>query len=162
MRGEPPARNSGETMKKLLIVALLSGQIVGAVPAMAQGFAPVRETSAGTFGGVRVRVPLGGPREPVRAGLAIAPTVRTDYQDGHVRTRIGEGLEFGYRTGRPVSFSLAGRDLSSFRLNAAPNGDRERRGFPWGTAALVVGGILVAGAVAYAAVAIAILNNEDS
>ena len=148
-------------MKKLLIAALLSSQIVGAVPAMAQGFAPVRETGAGTFGGIRVRVPFGGPREPVRAGLAIAPTVRTDYQDGHVRTRIGEGLEFGYRTGRRVSFSLAGRDLSSFRLNAAEGNDGHH-GFPWGTAALVVGGILVAGAVAYAAVAIAILNNEDS
>ena len=151
-------------MKKLIIAALVSGQILGsAAPAFAQSYAPVRETETGAFGGVRVRVPFGGNhREPVRAGIAFAPTTRTDYQDGRMRTRFGEGVEFGYRTGRPLSLSLAGRDLSSFRLNAAQNGDREHRGFPWGTAALVVGGILVAGAVAYAAVAIAILNNEDS
>ena len=149
-------------MRKLLIAALLSSHLLGSGPAFAQGYAPVRDTGTGAFGGVRVRVPFGGgAREPVRAGLAFAPTTRTDYQDGRVRTRIGEGLEFGYRTGRPVSFSLAGRDVSSFRLNAAQNGDRDHRGFPWGTAALVVGGILVAGAVAYTAVVIAILNNED-
>ncbi len=150
-------------MKKLLIAALLSSQMLGnAAPAFAQGYAPVRETGTGAFGGVRIRVPFGGgPREPVRAGLAFAPTVRTDYQDGRVRTRIGEGLELGYRTGRPVSLSLAGRDLSSFRLNAAEDNDGHH-GFPFGTAALVVGGILVAGAAAYAAVCISILNNEDS
>ncbi len=147
-------------MRKLLITALLSSQVLGGVPAFAQGFVPVRETGTGAFGGVRVRVPFGGQREPVRAGLAFAPTTRTDYQDGRVRTRIGEGLEFGYRTGRPVSFSLAGRDLSSFRLNAAQNSDREHRGFPWGTAALVVGGIVVAGLIATAVIFKTIVDNE--
>lgn len=150
-------------MKKLLVAALVAGQTLGsAAPAFAQNYSPVRETETGTFGGIRVHVPFGGgARAPVRAGLTFAPTTRTDHQDGRVRTRIGEGLEFGYRTGRPLSFSMAGQDFSSFRLHAAQNGDRDHRGFPWGTAALVVGGILVAGAAAYAAVMITVLNNED-
>jgi hypothetical protein len=151
-------------MKKLRVAALAAGQIVaGAAPALAQSYAPVRETETGAFGGLRVRVPFGGAaREPVRAGLAFAPVSRTDHQDGRVRTRIGEGLEFGFRQGRPVSFSLAGRDLSSFRLNAAQNEGRDRRGFPWGTAALVVGGIVVAGLIATAVVFNNILENERS
>lgn len=149
-------------MRKLLIAALVSGQLwVGAAPVSAQSYSPVRETEMGAFGGIRVRVPFGGgAREPVRAGLAFAPATRADYQDGRVRTRIGEGLEFGFRQGRPVSFSLAGRDLSSFRLNAAQNEGSERRGFPWGTAALVVGGIVIAGVIATAVVFNSILENE--
>ena len=60
-------------MRKLLIAALLSSHLLGSGPAFAQGYAPVRETGTGAFGGVRVRVPFGGgPREPVRAGLAFA------------------------------------------------------------------------------------------
>jgi hypothetical protein len=122
-------------MKKLLVAALVSGQIPGtAAPAFAQHYAPVRETDAGAFGGVRVRIPFGGSaREPARAGIAFAPTTRTDYQDGRIRTRFGEGLEFGYRTGRPLALSVAGRDLSSFRLNAAQGEQeqqRRRRGGP--------------------------------
>lgn len=115
-------------MKKLLIAALVSSQILGtAAPVFAQGYAPVRETESGAFGGVRVRIPFGGnAREPIRAGIAFAPTARTDYQDGRVRTRFGEGVEFGYRSGRPMSLSIAGRDLSSFRLNAA-QGEQEQQ-----------------------------------
>lgn len=101
-------------MKKLLIAALVAGQVPGAVaPAFAQGFAPVRDTETGTFGGVRLRIPFGGAaREPVRAGLAFAPTTRTGYQDGHVRTRIGEGLEFGMVGREPLQFSLAGTPVN--------------------------------------------------
>lgn len=115
-------------MKKLLIAALVSGQFLGsAAPAFAQSYAPVRESETGAFGGVRIRIPFGGShREPVRAGIAFAPTTRTDFQDGRIRTRFGEGVEFGYRTGRPLALSLAGRDLSSFRLNAA-QGDQEQQ-----------------------------------
>jgi hypothetical protein len=116
-------------MKKLLMAALVSGQILtSATPAFAQGYAPVREMDTGAFGGLRVRVPFGGnQREPVRAGIAFAPTTRTDFQDGRVRTRFGEGVEFGYRSNRPLSLSIAGRDLSSFRLNAAQGEQEQRR-----------------------------------
>ena len=114
-------------MKKFLIAALISGQFLGAAaPAFAQSFAPLRETETGTFGGVRVRIPFGGAaREPMRAGLTFAPTTRADYQDGRVRTRIGEGLEFGVVGREPLQFSLAGTPVN--RLVQGRSGPDGRR-----------------------------------
>src|ERR1700741_1072031 len=112
-------------MKKLLIAALVTGQILGAAaPAFAQSYAPVRDTDTGAFGGVRIRIPFGGgAREPVRAGLAFAPTARTDHQDGRVRTRIGEGLEFGINGRGPAQFSLAGTPVNRLAQGrAGPDG----------------------------------------
>ena len=151
-------------MRKLLIAALLSSQVLAtATTAFAQSYAPVRETETGAFGGVRVRVPFGGhAREPVRAGIAFAPTTRTDYQDGRIRTRFGEGVEFGFRTGRPLSLSLAGRDLSSFRLNAAQGEQeqqRRRRGGP-STIGWIAIGVGVSLAVFVAAVAICASDSD--
>ena len=101
-------------MKKLLIAALVAGQVAGAAsPAFAQGVSPLRDTETGTFGGLRLRIPFGGAaREPVRAGLAFAPVTRIGYQDGQVRTRIGEGLEFGIVGRQPLQFSLAGTPVN--------------------------------------------------
>jgi hypothetical protein len=114
-------------MKKLLAAALIASQVLGTTaPAFAQGYAPARETEAGTFGGVRVRIPFGGgAREEIRAGLAFAPTARTDYQDGRVRTRIGEGLEFGVVGRQPLQFSLAGTPVA--RLGQGRAGPEGRR-----------------------------------
>ena len=114
-------------MKKLLIAALVAGQGLGtAAPAFAQSYSPARETETGTFGGIRVRLPFGGvAREPVRAGLAFAPTARTDYQDGRVRTRIGEGLEFGVVGRSPMQFSLAGTPVNRLAQGrTGPEGQR--------------------------------------
>ncbi len=151
-------------MKKLLIAALVATQAPGtAAPAFAESYAPVRETEAGAFGGVRVRIPFGGnQREPVRAGIAFAPTSRTDYQDGRIRTRFGEGVEFGFRTGRPISMSIAGRDLSSFRLNAAQGEQEEqrrRRGGP-STIGWIAIGVGVSLAIFVAAVAICASDSD--
>ena len=151
-------------MKKLLIAALVATQALGtAAPAFAERYAPVRETEAGAFGGVRVRIPFGGnQREPVRAGIAFAPTSRTDYQDGRIRTRFGEGVEFGFRTGRPISMSIAGRDLSSFRLNAAQGEQEEqrrRRGGP-STIGWIAIGVGVSLAIFVAAVAICASDSD--
>lgn len=114
-------------MKKLLIAALVATQVMAtATPALAQSHAPVRETETGAFGGVRVRIPLGGPaREPIRAGLAFAPVSRTDHQDGRVRTRIGEGLEFGVVGREPAQLSLAGTPVNRLApRGAGPDGQR--------------------------------------
>ncbi|MET1109953.1 MAG: hypothetical protein ABWX67_00355 [Allosphingosinicella sp.] len=114
-------------MKKMLIAALAAGQISSiAAPASAQGYAPARETETGTFGGLRLRIPFGGPaREQVRAGLTFAPTTRTDHQDGRVRTRIGEGLEFGINGRGPVQFSLAGTPVNRLTQGrTGPDGQR--------------------------------------
>jgi hypothetical protein len=114
-------------MRKLLIAALVAGQALGgSAPAFAQGFTPAQETQAGVFAGLRFRVPFGGAnREPLRAGLAFAPTTRTETQDGRVRSRIGEGFEFGLRGREPMQFSIAGRSL---RQLSAQGGSEDRNG----------------------------------
>jgi opacity protein-like surface antigen len=130
-------------MKKLAIAALLSAQLATAVqPAVAADLAVTQETRAGTFGGLRLRVPLGGPRtERVRAGLAFAPIRQTRGSDGSSHSRIGEGLEFGYRSGRPLSFSLAGQDLNGRRFGAAQGNGRRNDAVP-----RIVLGVLAVGA----------------
>lgn len=136
-------------MRKLLMAGLVAGQALGqGAPAFAQGLAPAHETRLGAFGGLRLSVPFGGARrEPVRAGLAVAPAARTETQDGRAIGRIGEGLELGYRTDRPLSVSMAGRDLSSFRLGAAQDSERPYRHPEQGGWAIVVGGLVVIGAL---------------
>jgi hypothetical protein len=115
-------------MKKLLIASLLSAPVLtNAAPAMAQEFSASREIQTGGFAGARVRIPFGGSarREPIRAGLAFAPTVRVDHSDGRSRTRIGEGLEFGINGNEPVGLSLAGTPVSQLvQGRRGPDGQR--------------------------------------
>lgn len=114
-------------MRKLTIAALLTAQVLGsATSAAAQDFSASREIESGAFGGVRVRIPFGGPqREQVRAGFAFAPTVRTAYSDGRSRTRIGEGLELGFSGNRPLQLSLAGTPVSQLaQRSRGPDGRR--------------------------------------
>ena len=131
-------------MRKITIAALLAAQLLPAAqPAFAADFATTQDQQAGVFAGLRLRMPLdGAPRQrQVRAGLALAPTLHSRSQNGAVRLRIGEGMEFGYRSNRPLSFSLAGRDLNGFRLGAAE--ERQRRGMSTGKILLIVGGVIV-------------------
>jgi hypothetical protein len=149
-------------MKKLLMAVLVAGQTSGAAaPAFGQSYAPVRETGAGTFGGLRVRIPFGGgAREPVRAGFAFAPTTRTDYQDGRVRTRIGEGLEFGINGRGPMQFSLAGTPVDRLTQGrAGPDGQRSGIS-TLGWVAIGVGATVVVVLGAAALAADHILDNE--
>jgi hypothetical protein len=148
-------------MKKLTIGALLAGQLLGAAqPALAADLVAQEAPQMGAFAGARLRVPLGGAqRRQVRAGLTIAPTLQSR---GETRGRIGDGLEFGYRSNRPLSFSLAGQDLNGRRFGAAQDNVDDHRGFPVKTVLLVIGGVLVVAAVATYVVADNILDNERS
>jgi hypothetical protein len=131
-------------MRTVTVAALLAAQLASAGgPAVAADFAATPEQRAGVFAGLGLRVPLDGARQQrqVRAGLAFAPTLHSRSGDGAVRMRIGEGLEFGYRSGRPLAVSLAGRDLGRYRLGAAEEG--RRGGLSAGKIALIVGGVLV-------------------
>ncbi|HYD13235.1 MAG TPA: hypothetical protein VEC11_10345 [Allosphingosinicella sp.] len=114
-------------MKKLLIAALVAGQILGAAaPAMAQGSGTSRDLETGAFGGVRLRIPFGGSRdERASASLAFAPTMRAEYSDGRARTHIGEGFEFGVNDRGTVRFSLAGTPVN--RLVQGRGGPEGRR-----------------------------------
>jgi hypothetical protein len=102
-------------IKQLTMAALVSAQLgIAASPAAAAELGRAEEQRIGTFGGVTVRVPLdGSPRDrPVRAGLTLAPTLATRGSDGSASTRIGEGVELGYRSDAPLAVSIAGRRLS--------------------------------------------------
>jgi hypothetical protein len=146
-------------MKKLTIAALLAGQVAAtAQPALAADFAATQEQRAGAFAGFRVRMPLDGPqRRELRAGLTLAPTLQSRAIDGETRTRIGEGLEFGYRSNRPLSFSLAGQDLNGRRFGAA-QGDDDHHGLSTGEILLIAGGVIV---VTAGVVAVAFLDAID-
>jgi hypothetical protein len=115
---------SGGNMKKLTIAALVAAQLLGSTqPALAADLAEARTQEAGMFAGFRLRVPLAGEqnRQPVRAGLALAPTVQSRAMNGgEVRTRFGEGLELGFNGRQPVALSFAGTPVS--RLAQGPAG----------------------------------------
>ena len=86
-------------MKKLMITALLGGQLlIVAQPALAADFAATQPERVGAFGGLRVRVPLGGDpqQRQVRAGLTVAPTLQGANMQGERAMRIGEGVELGF------------------------------------------------------------------
>ena len=102
-------------IKQLTMAALVSAQLGLAAPAAAADLARAEEQRMGTFGGLTVRVPLDGSRRdhPVRAGLTLAPTLATRGSDGSATTRIGEGLEVGYRSDAPFAVSIAGRRLAA-------------------------------------------------
>jgi hypothetical protein len=86
----------------------------------------------------------------------LAPTTRVDFQDGRVRTRIGEGLEFGINGRGPAQFSLAGTPVSRLAQGRpGPNG--ERRGIS--TLGWIAIGV---GATAVIVVAAAAICIEDS
>ncbi|MGE3147340.1 MAG: hypothetical protein AB7K35_17360 [Pseudorhodoplanes sp.] len=134
-------------MKKLMISALVAGQIFAAAqPAMAAELVATGEQQVGAFGGFRLRIPFDGHlrQREIRAGLTVSPTLSSQSAQGEIRTRIGEGLEFGYRSDRRLSLSIAG--MSMRQLRAAQGEDQDGDdGVP--TWALIVGGVAVAAGV---------------
>lgn len=144
-------------MKTLTIAALLGAQLLTAMqPAMAADLQAVGDQRMGAFGGLRVRLPLGGdPRQQrIRAGLTLAPTLSSRGQDGESRLRFGEGLELGMRGREPIRLTVGGRDLR--RLGA--RGDRDG-GIP--TGAWIAGGIVLVAIAGVTFVAIALDNASD-
>jgi len=115
-------------MKKWIIAAFLAGQIVTvAQPAPAADLDEAEQPHVGAFGGLRVRVLLGGdPRQrQVRGGLAIAPTLQGGNMHGERPLRIGEGVELGFRSGRSLSLSVAGMDVRDPRLGVAQDEEED-------------------------------------
>ena len=142
-------------MKKLTIASVLAAQLLGAAqPVLAADLADARTHETGVFAGFRLRVPLAGETrsQPIRAGLAVAPTVQSRaLNGGEVRTRFGEGLEFGVNGRQPIGLSVAGTPVS--QLVQGPNGPQgDKAGVSTlGWVAIGVGAlvaiVLVAGAI---------------
>ena len=114
----------------------------------------------GAFGGVRVRVPLGGnPRQrQIRAGLTVAPTLQGAGMESQRPLRIGEGVELGFRSGRSDDhFPVAGMDVRGSRLGAGQDQETEEEAEDEGGGGpawwLIVGGVVVValGLTAYTA-----------
>jgi hypothetical protein len=108
-----------------MIAALLGSQVLAAAqPAVAAELTQTQPPRMGAFAGFSLRVPLDGiRRQPVRAGLAIAPTMTSAGADGAVRTRIGDGIELGVAGRQPLRLTIAGQDVR--RLGAAQDSGGE-------------------------------------
>ena len=129
-------------MKKLMIAALVAGQLLPALPATAAELDRHVAPQMGAFGGVRVRLRLDGDRSDrqLRAGLAIAPTTHSRTAEGATQLRIGEGLEFGVRGREPARLSLAGQDVRRLGVQGDEDDDGDG-GIP--TWALVAGAVVI-------------------
>jgi len=105
----------------------------------------LEQREMGAFGGIRLRVALGGNRSQpkVRGGLAFAPTMHSRANQGAAEVHIDEGLEFGHRSGRRLSLSAAGQDIGGSRPGVARAGEEDGDdGVPdW---ALITGGVVIA------------------
>lgn len=133
-------------MKILVSAALVTSQVaVAAQPAFAAEIQREAAAATGTFGGLRLRVPLDGSRAggAPSLGLAFAPTVHSMNESGEARMRIGEGLEFGISGRRQtLALSIAGRRLSAAQDNGENRQDGEG-GIDTGEALLIGAGVVV-------------------
>jgi hypothetical protein len=115
-------------MKKQIAGGLIAAMALStAQPVMAAELAFVQDQRPGAFGGLRLRLPLDGPRRQrrLRAGVTIAPTMHFRNADGASRQRFGEGLELGLAGGEPVRLSLGGVPVSRLAQGpAGPDGAR--------------------------------------
>ena len=116
-------------MKKVLIAALVAAQPLATWPASAAEIGLREQPRAGAFAGIRLRIALDGVERDrqIRAGLTVAPTRHGRDSRGGARMQIGEGVEYGFRSGRQPSFSIAGQDLARAR-RAAAQGEEEGGG----------------------------------
>ena len=147
-------------MRKLVMAALLAGQLFAAVqPAVAAELESNTRQRMGAFGGLRVRLPLDGNvrDRQLRAGIAVAPTMRTQATNGESRLRIGEGLELGLRGNQPLRLSIAGQDIQ--RLAAQQDEEDDDDGIP--TGAWIAGGIVLVAIAGVVFVALALENASD-
>ena len=100
-------------MKYLTMFALA---LISAQPVMAADLGDTgasRTQRHGAFAGARLRVPLGsGHDEKVRAGLTVAPMAQSRGSDGSIRTRFGEGMEFGLAGREKAGLRIGGRSIA--------------------------------------------------
>jgi hypothetical protein len=118
-------------MKTYVLAGLAAAQsIVAAQPAAAASLQEATTVQGGTFAGARIRVSLGGKQQDrkVRAGLTLAPTLRSQAISGQTQTRIGEGLELGFTGKRPLTLALAGRPVSGLLPGGSKSEDERRQG----------------------------------
>ena len=135
-------------MKNYALAGLVAAQlIVAAQPAAAASFDEMASVQTGTFAGARMRLSLGGGQQDrkLRAGLALAPMLRSQAISGESRMRFGEGVELGFAGKRPLTLSLSGRPVSRLLPGAIKSEDERRLGIS--TAGYIAIGVGVAALV---------------
>ena len=141
-------------MNNYLIAAIVTAPLMfAAPPAAAASFEPMTTVQSGTFAGARIRLSLGGKQQDrkFRAGLTLAPTLRSQSVSGETRMRFGQGLELGVAGKRPLALSLAGRPVSNLLPGGNKSEDERRLGISTvGYVAIGAGIALVVGAVVLA------------
>jgi hypothetical protein len=138
-------------MRHFLLPLFLATQIVVAPVAAADLVeTPVRAEAqqTGAFVGGRLRIALGSAERqaPVRAGLVMAPTLRSESRERGSALRFGEGVELGFRDRRPLALSVAGRPVTGAeaqRLSGARAGVSTLGWIAIGTGVVLVAGFLV-------------------
>ncbi|MGZ8998706.1 MAG: hypothetical protein ACXW2T_07620 [Allosphingosinicella sp.] len=103
-------------MRKSLIAFIAATQLASA-PAWSADLiedSSITLQQAGSFAGARVRLPLGGTETEggLRAGLVMAPTLRSEGADHRRSLRFGNGAEIGFKQGQPLALSIAGRTVT--------------------------------------------------
>ena len=104
-------------MRRIVVAAAVAAQLAAAPAAAAADLVYDRNIvaqQAGSFSGARIRIALGGGEREgqVRAGLVMAPTLRSEAADRRGSLRFGEGIELGFAQDRPFALSIAGRPLT--------------------------------------------------
>jgi hypothetical protein len=95
-------------MRNILVTLIIATLLAG--PAEAANWQDQTiDTRSGAFLGARLKLPLGhSAAVKPRAELAFAPTQSRISSGGLVRTRIGEGLAFGFTPKAKPTLTLAG------------------------------------------------------
>ena len=151
-------------MKAVMILALIAGNLASSASPLAAA-TPFDQAAArsevGAFVGGRVRISLGRRSEKPQAGIMLSPLRRTQGAAGEVRLQFGEGLEFGLKPGDKPRLTVAGASLAGPGLHLGEESDAKAKGSGLRTAAYVVGGLLLGGAIVYGLLVREAIENSD-
>ena len=140
----------GDSMKKLTMAALVAAQLAAATPAQAADLdGPFMEPRRGAFAGITLRAQTGGTEPNYRAALTLAPTTHSRI-GANSRVAFGDGLDFGISRGERATMRLAGQRLDRMSLFGEQAGQDRQNMSTLAKVAIVAGGVVVVGAVAFA------------
>ena len=138
-------------MRRIVVAATIAAELAAA-PAAAADLVDDRSIvaqQAGSFSGARIRIALGGGEREgrVRAGLVMAPTLRSEAADRRGSLRFGEGIELGFDQDRPFALSIAGQSLTGDQARRTSGPRAGVSTLAW--VAIGTGIVLVAGALLF-------------
>ena len=151
-------------MKLVLIASLVLAQLplASATAATIENHGASQQ-QVGAFAGARLRIAVGGEKagKPT-IGLGITGLAQSRSSDGAVRTRLSEGVQFGYSADRKLGLTVAGQPLDARRPSLQDKGEDDDDGISTlGWIGIGVGAALVVAGVGLALWADAISDNSE-